>query len=94
MVCPGPVVSNVGKNAMTATGEKANLEHVAEKRLSTDRCAHLITVATANKLSQVWVAQNPILLCHYAYQYAPTICRYILPKIFSRDFYARHRDNK
>lgn len=79
---------------MTATGEKANLEHVADKRLQTDRCAYLITVATANKLSQVWVALNPVLLLHYAYQYAPTFCRYVLPKIFSREFYARHRDQK
>lgn len=88
------MVSNVGKNAMTATGEKANLEHVADKRLQTDRCAYLITVATVNKLSQVWISQNPVLLCHYAYQYAPTLCRYLLPKLLTRQFYAKHRDQK
>ena len=94
MICPGPVVSNVGKNAMTATGEKANLDHVIDKRLQTDRCAYLITVAMANKLSQVWVSQNPVLLLHYLYQYAPTLCRYVLPKIFTRQSYAKYRDNK
>jgi len=95
MICPGPVVSNVAKNAMNASGQKAEIEHTDNtKRLSTDRCARLICIATANKLSQVWLALNPILAMHYFYQYAPTISRFILPKLFNRDFYNKLRDQK
>lgn len=94
MICPGPVVSNVQKNAMTSTGDKANIVGKNGKRLQTDRCAHLIAISIANKLSQAWISQNPVLLLHYAYQYAPTICRFILPKLLKRDFYSKYRDQQ
>lgn len=83
------------QNAVTATGKRAEIEHtVTDKRVQTDRCAYLITIATVNKLSQVWIALNPVLLLHYFYQYAPTIARFILPRVLNKEFYAKYRDQK
>ncbi|UYV70440.1 DHRS7 [Cordylochernes scorpioides] len=46
-----------------------------ERRMSTDRCSHLCAVAIANKLDEVWIAQNPVLILFYLSQYLPTIYR-------------------
>ena len=45
-------------------------------RVRAKRCAHLITVAMANQLSEVWIANHPILLFIFITQYAPVLARW------------------
>lgn len=47
-----------------------------DRRMKTDRCAHLCAVAIANELDEVWIAQNPVLLFLYFAQYAPSLFRW------------------
>lgn len=44
-----------------------------EKRMQTSRCARLCAVAIANKLDEVWISKQPILLFVYLSQYMPFI---------------------
>ncbi|XP_041354632.1 dehydrogenase/reductase SDR family member 7-like [Gigantopelta aegis] len=74
MICPGPVFSNVLTAAFTekpgqAFGVAMNPN---EKRMATDRCAYLTTVAMANSLDEVWISLQPVLLSFYVIQYFPT----------------------
>jgi dehydrogenase/reductase SDR family protein 7 len=46
-----------------------------EKRMATERCAHLSAVAIANRLDEAWIALHPVLLIMYLAQYFPTIAR-------------------
>ena len=48
---------------------------VKERRVATDRCAYLIAVTLANKLEEVWISLQPVLLLAYACQYTPVISR-------------------
>ena len=41
--------------------------------MGTKRCAYLTTVAMANKLSEVWIANQPVLLTLYIGQYLPLV---------------------
>ena len=45
-------------------------------RVSAERCAHLISVTIANRLDEVWISKNPILLFVYLNQYAPNFTRW------------------
>ncbi|XP_053647596.1 dehydrogenase/reductase SDR family member 7 isoform X2 [Cherax quadricarinatus] len=57
------------------TASKHALQHVKKdrigKRLSAERCAHLFAVSIANKLSEVWIADQPVLTIMYLFQYFP-----------------------
>ncbi|KAJ8309594.1 hypothetical protein KUTeg_014468 [Tegillarca granosa] len=44
-----------------------------EKRIPTSRCAHLIAVAIANKLDEVWITFQPELFYCYLFQYLPLV---------------------
>ena len=44
----------------------------ADKRMTTERCAQLSALAIANKLSEVWIALQPVLLFVYLAQYCPS----------------------
>ncbi|RMX53392.1 hypothetical protein pdam_00014261 [Pocillopora damicornis] len=57
--------------------EKATVQRDS-KRMQPARCAHLMTVAMANKLDEVWISPNPVLLFIYISQYCPVCqtCRY------------------
>ena len=79
LVCPGPVVSDGSANAMTAKiDELVGAHSVDDKRkIPTQRCAHLVVVAIANRLGEVWIARNPILFFTYLSQYMPTITTWI-----------------
>ncbi|XP_053376864.1 dehydrogenase/reductase SDR family member 7-like [Mercenaria mercenaria] len=74
-ICPGPVFSNLLKGSFTEnSGELLGVEmKEGEKRMNTRRCARLCAVAIANKLDEVWIALQPILLFVYIGQYMPTI---------------------
>lgn len=48
----------------------------APNGIDVHRCAHLIAVAMANKLEEVWISLNPVLFFTYAAQYAPSMARW------------------
>ena len=52
--------------------EKAVVQHDS-KRMPPERCARLIAVAMANRLDEVWISPNPILLFVYISQYCPIL---------------------
>lgn len=80
IVCPGPVVSNISK---VAFGSKPEQEKVGtyKKKMSTERCASLMAIAIANRLGEVWICQQPILLFSYMAVYMPDITKYLFSKI-------------
>ena len=41
--------------------------------MPTARCAHLISVAIANKLEEVWISNHMPLLMTYIMQYFPSL---------------------
>jgi dehydrogenase/reductase SDR family protein 7 len=47
----------------------------SDKRMPTARCAELCALAIANRLDEVWIALNPMLLYAYAFQYFPNLAR-------------------
>lgn len=46
-----------------------------EKRMTSARCAYLMSVAMANDLDEVWLSGHPELFYLYIFQYFPTITR-------------------
>jgi len=46
-----------------------------DRRMKTDRCAHLCAVAIANQLDEAWISINPVLFLLYVAQYAPSLFR-------------------
>ncbi|XP_078000517.1 dehydrogenase/reductase SDR family member 7-like [Glandiceps talaboti] len=85
-VLPGPVVSNVVQSAMTTSVEKsakdAGIDAALQypNRMPTDRCAKLMVIGMANKLDELWISKQPMLLLAYMAQYMPMFCRFILMK--------------
>ena len=41
-----------------------------------EHCGYLIAVAMANRLHEVWISRNPILLFTYIVQYMPTTAKW------------------
>jgi len=95
MLCPGPVVSEILQHAFTDTaGKFYGQEHLAtDKRMSSERCAHLCAVAIANKLDEAWIALKPVLLIYYASQYLPSITRRFMTR-FGAKHAKKLRDGK
>jgi dehydrogenase/reductase SDR family protein 7 len=83
IVCPGPVVSKGAENSIMGSVEKRVGETNVDdsKKMSTERCASLMAVAIANRLSEVWISKHPVLLFVYLTQYMPTIAEG-LAKVF------------
>ena len=77
LVCPGPVVSEGGKNAITGSGSVAAMDPDTpdsaydKRRMSTERCARLIACAARFRLNEVWISPMPELLITYLAQYTP-----------------------
>ncbi|RWS01004.1 dehydrogenase/reductase SDR family member 7-like protein [Dinothrombium tinctorium] len=94
MVCPGPVFSNVLKNALTGKpGEVFGVEHKPDsKRMPTRRCADLMTIAIANQLDEVWISDHPILAGFYAIQYFPSLTRLFMTKFMTKEKFSKLRD--
>lgn len=78
-ICPGPVFSNILDVAFTenAGQELKGKMNPMESRVKTDRCAYLIAVAMANKVYEVWIANNPVLLFVYINQYMPNTGKWL-----------------
>ena len=43
------------------------------RRMSTSRCAELMVIAIANRLSEVWIGHHPALFFVYCMQFLPSI---------------------
>lgn len=82
-ICPGPVFSNILDTAFTdKTGQELKGKmNPTEKRMSTSRCTELCAIAIANKLHEVWIALNPVLLITYVNQYFPNLYKIISSRI-------------
>ncbi|XP_059952093.1 dehydrogenase/reductase SDR family member 7 [Mesoplodon densirostris] len=81
-ICPGPVQSNIVKNALTeevtkTTGSDADQSH----KMAASRCVQLMLISMANDLKEVWIADQPFLLMAYLWQYMPTWAWWITDKL-------------
>ncbi|KAL9953301.1 hypothetical protein ACROYT_G040697 [Oculina patagonica] len=79
-VLPGPVESNVHRNAFTEDINKTFSSDIDVPVMSTERCAQLMAVGMANSLDEVWISENPVLLVTYTNQYFPNFFRWICKK--------------
>ncbi len=68
-----PILNNVLKEKMTSSHTVAPLD---KKRVTSERCAYLMTVAMANGLTEIWIALQPILLFTYISQYLPVVAKW------------------
>ncbi|XP_058847918.1 dehydrogenase/reductase SDR family member 7-like isoform X1 [Acipenser ruthenus] len=72
-VCPGPVQSQILKNAFTGDlGKAVNSDADQSHKMSTSRCVRLILVGMANNVKEMWISEQPFLLFNYMWQYTPT----------------------
>ncbi|XP_024221983.1 dehydrogenase/reductase SDR family member 7 [Bombus impatiens] len=96
VVCPGPVYTNFLTEAFTdKSGEKygENVKEDPKNKVSVERCATLMGIAIANKLSEVWICKPAILQLAYLGTYYPNIGLWII-KYLGAKFMHRLRDNK
>nr|XP_038967926.1 dehydrogenase/reductase (SDR family) member 7-like 1 isoform X1 [Rattus norvegicus] len=71
MICPGPVHSNIFQNAFTGDFTETRLPKIPLFKMETSRCVQLILVSLANDLEDIWIANQPVLLRAYVWQYVP-----------------------
>jgi len=60
---PGPTETQIGPKSIKIGGKRLNLGD--SKKMSSKRCAELILIAMANKLSESWISEQPFLLLTY-----------------------------
>uniref|UniRef100_A0A8C9QB60 Dehydrogenase/reductase SDR family member 7 n=1 Tax=Spermophilus dauricus TaxID=99837 RepID=A0A8C9QB60_SPEDA len=84
-ICPGPVHSNIRKNALTEEVTKT-VDHnkIQDRQMATRRCVRLMLVAMANNLKEVWIGEQPYLLVSYLWQYMPTLAWWIIRKFWEK----------
>ncbi|XP_037359354.1 dehydrogenase/reductase SDR family member 7 isoform X3 [Talpa occidentalis] len=81
-ICPGPVQSNIVKNALTEEVTKAvSNDGDQTYKMATSRCVRLMLISMANDLKEVWIADHPYLLVAYLWQYLPTWAWWITGKL-------------
>ncbi|XP_005986487.1 dehydrogenase/reductase SDR family member 7 [Latimeria chalumnae] len=84
-VCPGPVQSQIVKNAFSEEITKVSLASMDQSyKMPTERCVHLMLVGMANDLKEVWIAEHPFLLICYIWQYCPTWAWWLTNKLAKR----------
>ncbi|XP_078672336.1 dehydrogenase/reductase SDR family member 7-like [Branchiostoma floridae x Branchiostoma belcheri] len=76
LACPGPVISNAGKNVLVGEPDKTSTldptnDPLHSNDMPTARCARLLAVGMANRLDEIWVARHPYLLYPYLRSYLP-----------------------
>ncbi|OWF35754.1 dehydrogenase/reductase SDR family member 7-like [Mizuhopecten yessoensis] len=88
MVCPGPVFSEALMHAFTEDPDKKlGLEMKSdENRMTAARCAHLMAVAMANNMDEVWLTANPELSFLYMSQYLPGIFHWLAKRLGQNRF--------
>ncbi|KAM6171876.1 dehydrogenase/reductase SDR family member 7-like [Erethizon dorsatum] len=72
-IYPGPVHSNVLKNALTEEITKTFGHDVVLHQMATSRCVRLILIAMANNLKEVWMSGWSFLFLAYLWQYMPSL---------------------
>jgi len=95
VMCPGPVFSNLLSIAATEkAGETLGQSmRTSDKRMTAERCAHLILVGAANELTECWIANFPILPIFYATQYFPGLTNKIIQMVGPK-FMMKLRDSR
>lgn len=85
LVCPGPVQTDVVANAFTEDVNKPFKEKATvrqdSKRMPPARCAKLMSIAIANRMNEVWISPNPVLLFVYVSQYCPVLYDWLATRI-------------
>ncbi|XP_021057077.1 dehydrogenase/reductase SDR family member 7 [Mus pahari] len=72
-IYPGPVQSDIVKNALTEEVNKSMRNNIDQSyKMPTSRCVRLMLIAMANDLKEVWISDHPVLLGAYIWQYMPT----------------------
>ncbi|XP_024423843.2 dehydrogenase/reductase SDR family member 7 [Desmodus rotundus] len=72
-VFPGPVQSNIVKNALTSdVTQSVGSDPDQPNKMATSRCARLMLISMANDLKEVWIGEQPFLAVAYLWQYMPT----------------------
>ncbi|XP_033221333.1 dehydrogenase/reductase SDR family member 7-like [Belonocnema kinseyi] len=94
MICPGPIQTDFLRESFTEkAGEKFGEEtQVSAKKMSSKRCAELISIALANQLNEVWISFYPALLFAYL-KFYPNLNMIILHLLGPR-FIQKIRDSK
>lgn len=54
-----------------------------QHKMSTSRCVRWILVGVANRVKEMWISDQPVLLLYYLWQYAPTWA-WFLTDVFGR----------
>ncbi|KAI5232338.1 dehydrogenase/reductase SDR family member 7 [Manis pentadactyla] len=81
-ICPGPVQSDIVKNALTEEASKTIGSSTGQSyKMPTSRCVRLMLVSMANDLKEVWIADQPFLLIAYLWQYMPTWAWWLTNKL-------------
>ncbi|XP_012378392.1 dehydrogenase/reductase SDR family member 7 isoform X2 [Dasypus novemcinctus] len=84
-ICPGPVQSNIVKNALTEEVSKSVGNGGDQSyKMATSRCVRLMLICMANDLKEVWIADHPFLLMAYLGQYMPTLAWWLTSKFGKR----------
>ena len=74
VICPGPVVSEVARNALGADGKPLGpRDNEYAGKMPTARCCYLCVAGISNGLEEMWISEQPYLLYTYIAQYMPTI---------------------
>ncbi|XP_049753793.1 dehydrogenase/reductase SDR family member 7 isoform X2 [Elephas maximus indicus] len=84
-ICPGPVQSNIVKNALTEEVMKSvGNDGDQSYKMATSRCVRLMLISMANDLKEVWISDHPFLLLAYLGQYMPTLTWWLSSKLGKR----------
>ena len=81
VVCQCPIKTTLGINGLKTLFmfyhfQKLGVSNeMSGKRMSAERCAHLMVIAMANKLYEAWISPNPELFYCYMFQYIPSIAK-------------------
>ncbi|XP_037688524.1 dehydrogenase/reductase SDR family member 7 [Choloepus didactylus] len=81
-ICPGPVQSNIVKNALTEEVTKSlGNDRDQSYKMATSRCVRLMLISMANDLKEAWIADQPFLLMIYLGQYMPALTWWLASKL-------------
>ncbi|KAK2578864.1 hypothetical protein KPH14_001272 [Odynerus spinipes] len=96
LICPGAVQTNFLAEAFTETsGKKFGVNtDVSTTKISVKRCATLMAVAIANKVSEAWISQPIGLLITYLVKYYPNVGSWFVIKLLGTQFLKHLRDAK
>ncbi|XP_075387334.1 dehydrogenase/reductase SDR family member 7 isoform X2 [Tenrec ecaudatus] len=83
-IYPGPVQSNIVKNALTEDLKPLGNAGDQSFKMATSRCAQLILISMANDLKEVWISDHPFLFLAYLGQYMPTFTGWLSCKLGKR----------